>query len=592
MSEPRTVGARSAQLLVVACAICAAAAGAIALWDPIDIVERTHLRRASREAARRVREDLAADFRLEFLALARLASAIAAEDSRHDDTHDVVSRLIVGSEPGDLSLQWIDPSNAERWSARAASALTIQLPPFDRDDALQDAIRTAGARQEPVLSPAIVLPDGRVAARIVAPALRNGVPAGFIVATIDASVALRSMLASHHALGYAVTVTDDGLQLFGSDRDQQNGQNDWIQDEELVLPGIRWHIRVWPTREAINEIRSSLPELAFAVGGLLGILLFATLNFARLARIRSQQLERTHAILEQRVHERTQDLQRMNEDLQNQVTERARAEAALHGLSGRLLQLQDEERRRIARELHDSTGAFLSALSLNLERVQRLAGHGQDAAFAAIVRDSTSLIARTTRELRTLSHLLHPPMLDELGLDCVLPWYVTGFAERSGLAVTCDVQPALCIPSDIELTLFRIVQEALTNVHRHSQSASASVRVWREDQRVLAEISDRGRGIPPAILQQPGQLTAEIGIGIAGMRERVRQLHGEFDIVGSTNGTTVRVIIPMTTAPRLEATVNAVTATTLDAVLDPTSVSSRANPSCAEHPPESGRPAA
>jgi signal transduction histidine kinase len=284
----------------------------------------------------------------------------------------------------------------------------------------------------------------------------------------------------------------------------------------------------------------------------------------------------------------------MNEDLQNQVTERARAEAALQRLSGRLLQLQDEERRRIARELHDSTGAFLSALSLNLERVQRLAGQGQDAAFAAIVRDSTTLIERMTRELRTLSHLLHPPMLDELGLDCVLMWYVRGFAERSGIAVTCDVQPALCISSDVELTLFRIVQEALTNVHRHSQSATASVRVWREDHRVRAEIADRGRGIPPAILQQPGQHTADIGIGIAGMRERMRQLHGDFDIVGSANGTTVRVSIPVTTVPLVDAEEDAATATppTSDAGFDSASVSAGPNPSCAEHRPKTGRPAA
>jgi signal transduction histidine kinase len=150
------------------------------------------------------------------------------------------------------------------------------------------------------------------------------------------------------------------------------------------------------------------------------------------------------------------------------------------------------------------------------------------------------------QEVRTVSYLLHQPIIDELGLENVLPWYVQGFSRRSGIETTLDIPEDLGrLPYDVEITLFRIVQEALTNVHRHSGSATAGIVLRLDDSTVTLEIRDQGTGMPPGIEEPSREAMAIIGVGIAGMRERVHQLHGTLSIAG-TEGTTIRVVLPLT----------------------------------------------
>jgi signal transduction histidine kinase len=549
MNESRLADSRRAKVLLGAGTLCAAAAGAFGLWDPLAVHERAHLRLASLQAVRSVQEDLAADVQLRIAGLARLASAIAGQDWRDGETHDLGSRLIIASDPGDIGFQWIDAAGIERWRICIACESGAQLPPFDGDRALHASIQAARARREPVASPAMTLTRGRFANRIVTPALRDGAPVGFLVATLDVDTALKRMLASHGALGYAIAVSEGGVEIFRSEADRRELDSEWAQKIDMQLPGILWEVRVWPTPRAMEAIRSALPQVGLVLGALLGALLFSALYFAWLARVSSNQLRAAHAVLEQRVEQRTVELQHANLELHKEIAERARAEIALQHLSGRLLRLQDEERRRIARELHDSTGGLLTTLIFNLELTQRFAQTADNGPLAAVVRDSAELLDRMTTEIRTLSYLLHPPMLDELGLEDALRCYVTGFTKRSGIAVTCEVQRNLCLPREVELTIFRVVQEALTNVHRHSGSADASVALWREDRQVCAEVTDRGRGIPPGIFDPASTATTELGVGIAGMRDRVRQLRGHFEIAAWPKGTTVRVNIPVAAVP-------------------------------------------
>jgi PAS domain S-box-containing protein len=227
------------------------------------------------------------------------------------------------------------------------------------------------------------------------------------------------------------------------------------------------------------------------------------------------------------------------------ITERKQAEEALRQLSSRLLQLQDEERRHIARELHDSTAQTLAALSMNLTAVERVAAALSEEARKALT-ESLALARHASRELRTLSYLLHPPMLDESGLASALGWYVDGFAQRSGIEVALDISPQLGrLPSDVETTLFRIVQECLTNVLKHSESQTANVEIVLNPAEVMLEVRDQGKGLPTNVLRGSGNVVSGLGVGISGMFERVRQLRGSMDIISGDWGTSVKVSLPL-----------------------------------------------
>ncbi len=219
------------------------------------------------------------------------------------------------------------------------------------------------------------------------------------------------------------------------------------------------------------------------------------------------------------------------------ISQRKEAELALHQLSARLLELQDEERRRIARELHDTTAQSIFALTMNLTRIQESIGQ-EHPEVQAIIADSLYLAEQSAKELRTLSYLLHPPLLDDVGLVSAISWYARGFSERSGIHVNLDIPANLeRLPRALEIAFFRIVQEALTNVHRHSGSPCAAIRLAADAERIVMEISDQGVGFT----QAPGQAAAKLGVGVAGMRERIHQLGGQFEIVSGRQGTTVRV---------------------------------------------------
>jgi len=211
-------------------------------------------------------------------------------------------------------------------------------------------------------------------------------------------------------------------------------------------------------------------------------------------------------------------------------------------LSGHLLRSQDEERLRIARELHDATGQELAAVAMNLGLAShRIAGH--DVMTDNLISDSQAILEHCQRELRTLSYRLHPPSLDEVGLVGAVQEYVNGFTERCGIKVTLDAGPNLGrLSADLERALFRVVQESLGNVHRHSGSMTARIMVVRKGTTIILEIGDQGHGLK---IRSDGS-AAKVGVGLTGMRERVRLLGGRLEIESSGRGTTVRAIVPGT----------------------------------------------
>ena len=253
-----------------------------------------------------------------------------------------------------------------------------------------------------------------------------------------------------------------------------------------------------------------------------------------------EELRSARLDLEARVRDRTAALEERTAALE-------RAKVAARSLSGRILTLQDDERRRIARGLHDSLGQYLVALKMNLARFPV-----SDDEQVHLVNECTEMTERCLMETRTVSHLLHPPLLDESGFCSAARWYVDGFAQRSGIAVKLDLpQERVPLPSDVEITLFRVVQESLTNVHRHAGASQVVISLTLEGKLARLQVHDNGRGIPRQQLKRLLEGTATVGVGLAGMRERVRELAGSLEIYSDGNGT--RLVVTTTLADRVES---------------------------------------
>ena len=248
--------------------------------------------------------------------------------------------------------------------------------------------------------------------------------------------------------------------------------------------------------------------------------------------------------LEHRVAERTHQLSQANRVLAEEVVERKQAEKMLRDLSTRLLRIQDEERQRVARELHDSTAQSLTALSLNLSVAAR-SKESMSPASRAALEESVSLAHLCSQEIRSMSYLLHPPLLKEVGLPAALRWCAEGFSQRSGISVDLDMPEDFGrLPLEVENALFRIVQECLTNVQRHSGSPTARIELQRKARWVGLKVRDDGRGMPEGILGDDTGVQS-LGVGLLGMRERVRQLGGHIRVVQGGAGATIQVDIPI-----------------------------------------------
>ena len=246
-------------------------------------------------------------------------------------------------------------------------------------------------------------------------------------------------------------------------------------------------------------------------------------------------------------------LQRANEELEKEVAERRQAELrlqdseqSLRQLSVRLLRSQDEERRRIARELHDSAGQYLTAIVMALDAA-RNAAQNFPALLVRKLEEASEITKVCIKEVRTVSHLLHPPLLEELGLASAVRWYVEGFSGRSGIRVQIEMPEELGrLGNDVELVLFRVLQESLTNVHRHSGSRTAIVKLGADAQQAWLEVEDHGKGKGDAVVSSGA---FQPGIGLTGMRERVKDLAGVLEIQSGQNGTRVKAALPLIAQP-------------------------------------------
>lgn len=266
-------------------------------------------------------------------------------------------------------------------------------------------------------------------------------------------------------------------------------------------------------------------------------------------KTRERDIKTQNDRLELAVQERTASLAELAYSLDQRNKEILAQSEQLRGLSAEILRAQDEERRRIAREMHDSAGQTLTALSIEQARIAKRLADQPD--LAQVMEYAQTLAEQLTQEVRTTAYLLHPPTLDEGGVGNALRWYVDGLTSRNEINFVLQISEDFGrLPATAELAVFRIVQEALTNIRRHSGSKDAVIRIGRNDGTVSVEVEDHGNGMSP---EKVIEIQERGGVGFRGMRERLRQLGGELSIKSGPTGTTIRAQIPIHTQSSVES---------------------------------------
>jgi PAS domain S-box-containing protein len=298
-----------------------------------------------------------------------------------------------------------------------------------------------------------------------------------------------------------------------------------VHEEEVIIgrpDGSRVHVSVH-----IDPIRNPKD------GQIIGVVNY----FHDLTERKRQESERERLLHE--AETRAAELQEAREELESKIDQRT---IALRHLSSHLMHVQDEERRRIARELHDSIGQYLAALGMSVTQLET----ADDAKFSEALTECRQLLDRCTNETRTLSQLLHPPLLDEAGFGSAAKIYVKEFARRSGIEVDISLDLPHRLPADTEILLFRVLQESLTNIHRHSGSSRANIRAAIDGETVSMEIRDYGRGISQELLESFKTSGDGVGIGLAGIRERLREVDGKLELSSTAEGAILRVSLRIT----------------------------------------------
>jgi PAS domain S-box-containing protein len=313
---------------------------------------------------------------------------------------------------------------------------------------------------------------------------------------------------------------------FYPEQDLQAGKPQWelkVAAKEGRFEDEGWRIRKDGSRFWANVIITAVHD---ETGKLIG--------FGKVTRDSTERMQAQRA-LQREIAEKQQAEMRLRE-----------SEKSLRDLSLHLLRTQDEERRRIGRDLHDSLGQSLAVLKMKLDSLVSVVGKRTDDEAADDVAQCIRLTEDSIKELRTISYLLYPPMLEEMGLKSAIPWYLDGFSARSGIKTTLEVASDFTrLPRDAELALFRVFQESLTNVHRHSGSPTAEVRLFSKGGMGVLEVRDRGKGLPPGLLEQSSQdWMGQLGVGLRGMNERMRQLGGTLELTSTKEGTIVRAMVP------------------------------------------------
>jgi signal transduction histidine kinase len=477
--------------------------------------EREHIliRHLTASVASAVQADLEGDLEVRVLAPLRHAELWDLPASTPARTWRERAGAFLKAHPIFRAVGWAAPGGARRTLPADATLLADVPLDLGRQPAVPSSRELHGVR-EPVLLPAWQRPDGARLRPVVVPVFRGGELLGVGLAQFAESEGLDGLLQDVRGRGYAVAIEEEGGLAHGEPWTGQLGPAAWAQEVRLRVAGLAWRVRVWPTVAVLEELQSRLPEIVLVLGLALALFVGLTLHF------------------QVRLHQ--------------QAVQLAAANDRLSDLSGRLVRLQDDERRHVARELHEGTAQMLVALGMNLGLARRAAASPGQRKVRGVIEDGLELVRQGTTEVQALAYRLHPILLDDLGLAVALPAYAEEFGRQSGLQIAVRVPAALDrLDRELELAIFRIAQEALLNVLRHSGSKTAEVALEQGGSSVTLQVLDAGRGIPSDVLRRMTSGPSVPGMGIAGMQERVRQLGGSLEIESLGQGTRLVARLPV-----------------------------------------------
>jgi two-component system NarL family sensor kinase len=256
-----------------------------------------------------------------------------------------------------------------------------------------------------------------------------------------------------------------------------------------------------------------------------------------------EALRKAQGDLERQVQERTRELENTLSALREEASFHRKTEEKLRELSLSVLRIQDDERRRVARDLHDTVGQTLASLKITLSTLEEAVA--RDPQTADLFIDLNRLADQALREMRTTSYLLHPPLLDEAGFAAAASWFVDGFNKRSSVQVSLQFPKGVRLPASVEIVLFRVLQESLTNIAKHASAATVDVHLQVDRKAISLSVRDYGKGISAERLAKMNGSGSDVGVGIAGMRERLKELGGQLAIESDSTGTILRASVPM-----------------------------------------------
>ncbi len=379
----------------------------------------------------------------------------------------------------------------------------------------------------------VLAPFGKDALLVREVLERSGIPVG-VVGNVGA-IARCVGGGAGAAIVAEESLSEDAIELLGRSVASQPA---WSDFPIIVLTGGG---ATTPYTEMMVRSRTPMGNINLIERPLRPATLISSVRTAIRSRLRQYEI-RDHLQEREQVED---ELRRAHDQLESLVEKRT---LALRKLSARLMRVQDEERRRIARELHDGLGQWLAAAQINIDMVLLR----NTSKPSPMLEETRNLIDHAVSSIRTMSYLLHPPLLDEAGFEAAAHWFIEGFGKRTAMNIRTNfVHPddfpakAARMPEVVELALFRALQEGLTNAHRHSASASVEVKFERLPDRATLEIRDFGRGLPEAVMDRFQRTGTGSGVGLAGIRERVKELGGDFTIYSTPTGTTLRSSVPL-----------------------------------------------
>lgn len=494
----------------------------LVFWRALRVQEHAQIERVVKLATYSIRTDMIADMNIRIQGLVHIAKLWQIWEKPLRSEFELHASLYISHEPGCVAVGWVSPNQDVNWVVPVDGDVPIRELNLSADEGQRRQLESLLQTHDATVGHSIQLTQDQRLLPVWVPVFEKDRFQGFIVGVFRVRTLLDDVTVDHADLGYEVVVAEGQNPIYFL-----NGtipKNNWAQEATIPLPGATWRLQIWPSSKAMPDTYP-LSQVVLIGGLFVALQLTLTVYLAQKARLWARHVEA------------------VNQELVKENLERRRAEESMHRLSARLLQLQDEERRHIARELHDSTAQTMYALAIKLRLVAD-SGRPPDPKYDQLLTESQQLAQQCLSEMRTMAYLLHPPSLDELGLVPACRSLVKGFTERSGILVDLAVPSELDrLPRDTETALFRVVQESLSNIHRHSGSKTATVQFLQTEQEIRLEIKDQGRGLVREVLDRVIDET-QLGVGIAGMRERLRQLGGQLEVRSSSRGTTVIATLP------------------------------------------------